>query len=144
MASARRVSLFEREVRISLSSAAVEILFDLASLLSEGACEGGGYFGSTMITIDLGKAAPLVSDPCDAGTVYRVAQLLAGDPRVRQRAREVAAAEAARLAGRPVGPAQLDLRVRVSGRNLHIDIDVEAGSGASGPTHRGSAREVSA
>lgn len=126
MAAARRVSLFEREIRVGLSSAAVEILFQLASILSEGAHEEGGYFGSTMITIDLGRAALLVSDPCDATTVRRVADLLAADPRVRQRARAMAAAEADRLAGAPLGRAQIDLRVRTSGNHLHIDVDVEA------------------
>src|SRR5688572_15685573 len=108
MARARRVSLFEREIRIGLSSAAVEILFQLASVLSEGAREDGGYFGSTMITIDLGRAAALVSDPCDAGTVRRVADLLAADPRVRDRARALGAAEAARLAGAPMSGASID------------------------------------
>ena len=102
MAMARRVSLFEREIRIGLSSAAVEILFQLASILSEGSREDGGYFGSTMITIDLGRAAGLVSDPCDASTVRRVADLVGADPRVRERARTVAAAEADRLAGAPL------------------------------------------
>lgn len=126
MAAARRVSLFEREIRVGLSSAAVEILFQLASILSEGSGEDGGYFGSTMITIDLGRAAALVSDPCDAATVRRVAELLAADPRVRERARAVAAAEADRLAGRPLGRAQVDLRVRTSGHHLHMDVDVEA------------------
>ena len=33
MATARRVSLFEREIRVRLSSAAVEILFELAAVL---------------------------------------------------------------------------------------------------------------
>jgi hypothetical protein len=126
MAAARRVSLFEREIRVGLSSAAVEILFQLASILSEGAREEGGYFGSTMITIDLARAAALVSDPCDATTVRRVADLLSADGRVRERARAVAAAEADRLAGSPLGRAQIDLRVRTSGRHLHIDVDVEA------------------
>jgi hypothetical protein len=126
MAAARRVSLFEREIRVGLSSAAVEILFQLASILSEGAHEEGGYFGSTMITIDLARAAQLVSDPCDAGTVRRVADLLTADPRVRERARAVAAAEADRLSGGALGRAQIDLRVRTSGHHLHIDVDVEA------------------
>lgn len=126
MAMARRVSLFEREIRVGLSSAAVEILFQLASILSEGAREDGGYFGSTMITIDLGRAAQLVSDPCDATTVRRVADLIGTDPRVRERARAVAGAEADRLAGAPLGRAQIDLRIRTSGHHLHIDVDVEA------------------
>ena len=126
MASVRRVSLFERETRIGLSSAAIEILFDLASVLSEGAREADGYFGSTMITIELARAAALVSDPCDASTVRRLAELVGADPRVQQRARALAAAEANRLAGAPLAGAQFDLRVRESGRHLHIDVELEA------------------
>ena len=36
MAGVRRVSLFEREIRIKLSGPALEILFDLAAVISEG------------------------------------------------------------------------------------------------------------
>ena len=126
MASVRRVSLFEREIRVGLSSAAIEILFDLAQVLSEGAREPDGYYGSTMITIELARAAALVSDPCDASTVRRLADLVGGDPRVRDRARALAAAEAERLTGGPMVGAQYDLRVRESGRHLHIDVELEA------------------
>ncbi|HWM85867.1 MAG TPA: hypothetical protein VNO33_08510 [Kofleriaceae bacterium] len=132
MAAVRRVSLFEREIRVGLSSAAIEILFDLASVLSEGAREADGYYGSTMITIELARAAALVSDPCDASTIRRLADLVAGDARVRERARALAAAEADRLAGAPLRRAQFDLRVRESGRHLHIDVELEARWGPAG------------
>ena len=87
MAMARRVSLFEREIRIRLSSPAIEILFGLSSVLSEGGVEDDGYYGSTMITIDLARAAGAVSDACDAATARRVTDLLEADDRVRERAR---------------------------------------------------------
>jgi len=132
MAAVRRVSLFEREIRVGLSSAAIEILFDLASVLSEGAREPDSYFGSTMITIELARAAALVSDPCDASTVRRLAELVATDPRVHERARALAAVEADRLAGQPLRRAQFDLRVRESGRHLHIDVELEARWAAAG------------
>ncbi len=132
MRSVRRVSLFEREIRVGLSSAAIEILFDLASVLSEGAREPDGYFGSTMITVELARATALVSDPCDASTVRRVAELVATDPRVRERARALAAAEADRLAGSALRRAQFDVRVRESGRHLHIDVELEARWAAAG------------
>ncbi len=132
MAAVRRVSLFEREIRVGLSSAAIEILFDLASVLSEGAREPDGYFGSTMITVELARATALVSDPCDASTVRRVAELVATDPRVRERARALAAAEADRLAGSALRRAQFDVRVRESGRHLHIDVELEARWAAAG------------
>src|SRR5205814_10101022 len=59
-AVARRVSLFEREVRMHLGTAAIEVLFAVAEVLSEGGRDGARYFGSTMITIDLGRARGLV------------------------------------------------------------------------------------
>jgi hypothetical protein len=126
MASARRVSLFEREVRVRLSSAAVEILFERASILSEGQQEDGGYYGSTMITVDCARAAHLVSDSCDAAVVKRVRDLCAADERIRERARAVGVGEAERLAGTELAEPQVDVRVRASGAHLHIDVDVEA------------------
>lgn len=126
MARARRVSLFEREIRIGLSSAAIEILFSRASVLSEGQVEGDGYFGSTMITFDCGRARELVCEPCDAATARRLGDLLASDERFRERARHVGAREASRLAGEALSAPQIDLRVRASGNHLHVDLDVEA------------------
>ena len=47
MSPARRVSLFEREIRVRLSAPALEILFEIAETLSEGQVAGRSYFGST-------------------------------------------------------------------------------------------------
>jgi hypothetical protein len=84
-----------------------------------------------MITIELARAAALVSDPCDASTVRRLVDLVGGDPRVRERARALAAAEAERMTGGPMVGAQYDLRVRESGRHLHIDVELEARADAT-------------
>jgi hypothetical protein len=64
--------------------------------------------------------------------VRRLADLVAVDPRVRERARALAAAEANRLAGSQLRRAQFDLRVRESGRHLHIDVELEARWAAAG------------
>ena len=126
MAGARRVSLFEREIRIKLSSPAIEILFDLAVVISEGQLEQDGYFGSTMITIDMSRATGVVRDACDARTARRVADLLTSDSRVRARARRVAVAEAEARAGCKLRLPQVDMSVRATGSHVHIDVDVEA------------------
>lgn len=128
MARAGRVSLFRREIHVGLSSAAVEILFGRASLLSEGQLEEDGYFGSTMITIDCARIGDVVSDSLKSSTFERVAELLAGDEAVRERARQLGAEEAERLAGENLIEPQIDVRVRQSGSHLHIDLDVEATS----------------
>ncbi|MCA9679251.1 MAG: hypothetical protein H6709_15565 [Kofleriaceae bacterium] len=124
MASARRVSLFEREVKVSLSPAALEVLFDHADVLSEGQVEAGRYFGSTMMTIDLARAQPRISEECDAGCARRVVELMPGDDQVRERARAIAVAEATRTAGALTAPA-IDLHVRRDGARLRLDLDVE-------------------
>ena len=128
MARAKRVSLFHREIRTSLSSAAVEILFGQAQLLSEGSLEDGFFMGSTMITIDCARAIDWVSDPCDATTVRQVGELLLKDDRFRERARQEGEREAARVAQKPLGQIQVEMRLRTSGTLLHVDVDVEADS----------------
>jgi hypothetical protein len=125
MVPARRVSLFQRDVQVSLSSAAIDILFKKASVLSEGQVEKSGYFGSTMITFDCSRAADLISDACNPATVKRVCDLLGADERVRHRARRLGETEAERLAGSKLSRAHVDMRVRASGNHLHIDLDVE-------------------
>jgi hypothetical protein len=130
MARALRVTLFEREVRVRLSSPAVDLLLDRAQLLVEGkraasATGGGAFFGSCMLTIDLARLAPDVRDPCDDATARRVAELLAGDTRVTRRVQKLAERETARLAGGPVTARAPDVRVRSDGNIVYIDVDVE-------------------
>jgi hypothetical protein len=126
MRQARRVSLFEREIQVRLSPAAIEIMFGTAAVLSEGLVEGSHFYGSTMITMDLARADGHVSEPCDVATARDVERLLGADPRIHEHAREVGAAEADRLAGQPLTESQIDLRVRRSGCQFHVDMDVEA------------------
>jgi hypothetical protein len=124
MATARRVSLFEREVRVRLSPAGLDVLFDASEVLTEGQVERGRYFGSTMLTIDLPRAQPRLSDPCDPACARRVATLMTDDERVRVRARKVALAQAARTAGEMTTPA-VDLHVHRDGARVRLDLDVE-------------------
>lgn len=126
MALARRVSLFQREIRICLSPAAIELLLSAASVLSEGQVQDMAYFGSTMITIDLARMAPMVSDPCDERAARRLTELVGADQRLLDRAREIALAEAARLAAGRLAETQIDLHTRYTGVNLHLDLDIEA------------------
>jgi hypothetical protein len=125
MAIVRRVALFEREIRIRLSSAAIDILFDSAEILSEGQRQGRGYFGSTMVTIDLGQAAGALREPCDASSARRVAELCASDPRVKARAKALATAEAEARAGGRLARLDVDHKTRAVGARVHIDLDVE-------------------
>jgi hypothetical protein len=131
MRRARRVSLFEREIRVRLSPAAIEVLLDSASILSEGEVESAAYAGSTMITIDLTRASVHLSEACDVATARNVETLLAGDPRVHERARAIAVLEAERLARCALLEMHIDVRVSRSGRHFHLDLCVEAQTGGT-------------
>lgn len=126
MRRAQRVSLFEREVRVRLSTAAIEILFGHAAVLSEGQLGADHYFGSTMITIDMARAGVHVSEACDVATARNIETLLSTDGRVYERALRLGTREAERLAGQSLAPPQIDLHVRRSGHHFHLDVDVEA------------------
>lgn len=126
MALARRVSLFEREVHIRLAPAALELLHGAARVLTEGALDGDGYAGSTMLTVDLARTADRVSDPPDASTAQRVALLYAQDERCREHARRVAVAEARRRAGCELAAPIVDVESRARGSELHLSVNVEA------------------
>ncbi len=127
MAVARRVSLFEREIRVHLGTAGIEVLFHLAQVLSEGQRQGDRYYGSTMVTIDLARARELLRDELDAASARRVAELLSRDARVRARARTLATAAAEERAGAQLAAPEIDLRARAAGSCVHLDVDVEGG-----------------
>src|SRR5262249_44083022 len=126
MAAARRVSLYEREIRVHLGTAAIEVLFDASEVLSEGQRQGLRYFGSTMIGIDLAGVRAAVREDCDAADVRRVAELLENDPRVAARARALAIAAAEKLAGGRLAGVEVDSRARVvDGERVELILDLE-------------------
>jgi hypothetical protein len=124
-AVARRLSLYEREIRVHLGTAAIELLFGQAEVLSEGQRQGARYFGSTMITLDLDRARSALREPCDAGDARRVALLLEKDARVQARVRGLATAAAIERAGAPFARLEAEVRVRAAGSRVHVDLDVE-------------------
>lgn len=126
MAMARRVSLFSREVTVKLAPVAVDLLHHSARVLSEGELSGELYMGSTMMTIDLQRAAHQISDPPDATTAQRVAFLYAADERCRDHARRIAVVEARKRAGCDLTIPHLDVESRARGPELHLSINVEA------------------
>ena len=126
MAMARRVSLFEREVTVRLAPVAVELLHDAARVLSEGELAGELYAGSTMLTVDLARTAPRISDPPDASTAQRAAFLYAADASCRDHARRIALAEARRIAGCELAAATIDVESRARGAELLLSMGVEA------------------
>ena len=127
MAKARRVSLITRQIIEHLSAAGVEALLRRATRLSEGdLAEGGAYYGSTMLTVDLGGMGDAISDSCDVRTAARVAQLIESDRSLLRRLAEVARDEAKRIAGVPLERVATDVRVHAEHTTIHVDVDVEA------------------
>ena len=131
MARATRIALIEREVRERLSPAALELCLSRADVISEGqrSKRGGrdAYFGSTMLTIDLPSLELVLRDACDAGTARRLAELLEADVTAEARIKELAAREAARIAGATPAEVSLHVSIRAQAAKVFIDIDVEAG-----------------
>lgn len=131
----QRVQLIRREVREALSPGAIEVLFERAELVVEGAEELGGrraedrrFFATVMITIDLERCTSCFREPADEATAHRVVELMEVDPRVRERLHVVAGREVAQLAG--VEPAELALAVEIGFRSegaaVLLDVDVVA------------------
>jgi cation transport ATPase len=130
MARAVRIALFQREIRVRLSPAALDLLFARADVISEGqrAMRGGrdSYFGSTMLTVDLPSLSALLSDACDAGTARRLAALLESDPDVARRVQALAESETVRAAGAQPRQVGTHVTIRSQGAKVFIDVDVEA------------------
>lgn len=127
MAKAHRVSLITRQITEHLSAAGVEALLRRATRLSEGdLADAGVYYGSTMLTVDLGGMTDALSDSCDVRTASRVAELIEHDRTLLRRLAEVARDEARRIAGVALERVATDVRVRAEHTIIHVDIDVEA------------------
>ena len=126
MASARRVSLFARDVHTRLAPAAVDILASAAKVLTEGDVAGGSYAGSTMVTFDLARTADRISDPVTAHTATRLAAMYIADDRARAHARRLALREAVKTAGCELASTQIDVEARGHGAQLHLSLSVEA------------------
>ncbi len=126
MAMARRVSLFAREVTVTLAPVAVDLIHNAARLLTEGEMTGDLYAGSTMMTIDLARTIDRISDSPDATTAQRVAFLYAADERCRAYARRIALGEARKKAGCDLSVPSVDVESRAKGPELHLSINVEA------------------
>jgi hypothetical protein len=133
MATARRLSVFQRRIEVGLSPTTLDLLFEHVRVVSEGGLDGDHYAGSTMIILDLVALASRLSDDPDAATARRFAELAPEDARVRHRARALAFAEARRLAGGNLIQPEIDLEVRVRGPVVQLALNVEATLRRSSP-----------
>jgi len=125
-----------------LSRGAEEALLEDIEVISEGEERGAPhgerrYFGSTMITIDLDALQKRWRGPLDDALIAELRRLVEGSVRMRLRVSRIACAEAARrVSARPLGTAAVESSVRIHGRTLHIDVDLEVPVGVSSTVRR--------
>lgn len=119
-----------RESR-ALGPRAVDELLRGAEVLSEGRLEALTFFGSTLLSIDLGRVA---GAPTDAAARALVVHLAEGSVRFRLRAMRMALAELHRRhPDIPFGTAHVETRVRLEGALLLVDVDLEVPVVVSSP-----------
>jgi len=130
-------ALIERGEHTAISRSLEEELFASAKVLSEGGCRTGvdgndNYFGSTMITFDLGRVRRYWRGPFDEKARKRVVDAIQGSVRVHLRAMRIAYAEVARrVSDKPIGTALIETRMRLCDESLYLDIDLEVPVGVS-------------
>lgn len=120
----------ERAGSRALSREAEELIFRLAEILSEGSiretADGATYFGSCMLTVELGRLEEGWRGPLDPDGREALRLAVEGSVRVKLRAMRIACAEAAhRVPDRAFGTASVETRVMIRDAQLHIDVDVE-------------------
>jgi hypothetical protein len=114
-----------------------EELFRSADVLSEGNCRAGingcnTYFGSTMIRFDLDRVRRHWRGRFDPAAARQLSESIQGSVRVHLRAMRIAYREVARrVPHRPLGTAQVETRVRLDEKHLHLDVDLEVPLGVS-------------
>jgi hypothetical protein len=130
MAQVRRMALIEREIRETLSQAALDAVFAHAEVMSEGEArqEAGKtvFLGSTMLTCDLAATSEILREPPDDGTARRLAALLARDKSLDRRIEGIVRSEVERITGTQPKKVRGETRIRVQGARLFLDVDVEA------------------
>lgn len=112
----------------ALGARAEEELFRVAEVLTEGRMtdDGRAFFGSTLVTIDLARVAPLFAGEHAAAQRERLVKAAEGSVRVRLRAMRIACADVARRhPDRRFGTATVETRVRLEGERLLLDVDLE-------------------
>ncbi len=130
-ARVHKVQLIRREIREVLSPSALEVLWRHGEHVLEGGREVGRrgqeqrYFATVMVTFDLRRCATYVREAADVATAERLAELLIGSPRVRNKLIALARPELARLAGLPERSLhiEMDYHARAEGTQVFIDGD---------------------
>lgn len=132
----QRIRLIRREVRESLSPGALDLLLAEADAVVEGGgeIESGASarasadraFATVMLTIDLGRFADRFREPADAATAERVAELMRGDPLVRDRLVARARPRLAELLSLPPESVEISIEPHVRADGVLVLVDGDA------------------
>ncbi len=130
MVSARKVSLFRREIREWISPPAFEILMGAAEIITEGsfdtpADQSPVFLGSVQVVVPLSACSSFIQGPLDASAARRLTQMILSDRMAREVLGELALREAERAAGCALFELQTEMTASHRGDELRISIDVE-------------------
>ena len=127
-ARAQTIRAWCRDHRRTLSEPAIAELFREAEVLAEGGLDNYAcWYGSIMITFDLGRFRSRCRDVHSEEDLDAAIDAIEGSVRVRVRAHRMACSEIyRRFPDRDVGTAELWSRFTREGDRLLLDIDLEA------------------
>ncbi len=130
MVSARKVSLFRREIKEWISPPAFEILIGAAEVIAEGSFDTTEndnplFLGSILIKVDLSACSSYIQDPLDAAAAKRLTQMILSDQIAREVLTELALREAERSAGCALFELQTEIDASHKGNELSICIELE-------------------
>jgi hypothetical protein len=113
-----------------LSLAGLKMIVERAEIMHEGDvthdAEGSHYYGSTLFTLDVDGMIDCLAGPVDGETCARLLDHLRAHPFFRVHLMRLARREVLRRVGSlPLLPLCGELRGRVEGRRILIDLDVE-------------------
>lgn len=127
---AHRIRAFRTTERAALTGQAIEELFRVAEVLTEGGLDGSAeprWYGSIMITFDLSRLSRRCRGLEDPAELDRLIDAVESSVRVRIRAHRMACGEVyRRFPDRAVGTAQIESSFSRDGNLLLLDIDLEA------------------
>jgi hypothetical protein len=113
-----------------LTASGLGLILESAEILHEGEvcrdAEGTHYFGSTLFSLDVDAIAHHLEDRPDGRAVARLLEHLLVHPFFRVHLVRLARREVLRRVGRlPREPLRAEMRGRVEGRRILVDLDVE-------------------
>ncbi len=136
-ARAEKAKALRERSHVALDRQTEELLFSEVEVLSEGSVRDGVFYGSTMITIDLGRVEAHLRRPLGIEGRARLLSAMDGSVRVRIRAMRIAMAEVARrFPTEKLGTAHVETHVDLTGDELHLDVDLEVPFGVSSAESR--------